>query len=418
MTSKRQHANKTSKKTSQGKKNKTAGSGRLGVKRVAQKKNISAREKRKKNLHNTSKSKIVGKKYSSHLNEKRTIDRTSTALLNTTKQVEKDKLLKQARSNLTAKLNAINTKRRQILRDEKEKTQLLAALLARENTTIGDIHSSQQQQPPTINVFKDLDNSRQRSYDYRQDGTLHLSDGDDDVFIANSSNDEACSNAEKGQEDVTHSFPANNSPQTSEGFSTPLASNRRFSVMTNPHSTSKNVEEEDTFDSPDARNQLKLSLASSGTLLKSYLSKIGQKKERQYLDLSNTGLKVKNNAFYLGSLKVMFENDHIKVGETIYSVTPGLLELIFYKQPDRKTITSKDKTAYKQILIDTSAHKKFYSRHQSIAASRGVKYKSFIAPLFAKDSTVEEGESSAEVSGSGGTEFVHWWFDPNTLIDR
>lgn len=406
MTSKREHKKKP---CATGNKNKKPGCGRQAVKRkTAIKKNTVVSQRKIKltmsNINNVDKKKT---KFS----EQNKIDKMSKAYTNSNKQVKNDKLLKQARSNLTSKLNAINSQRRELVRDEKEKTQLLAALLAQEERKSPAANIQLQPPPSVINVINETKNVK---YNNELDGT----DGDDSDNVFNAPLSDHTQN-ECESLNTPYNF-GNQVTQrtTNEAFESPLGANNRFSVISNPNSDDGNI-----FDTPEGRRRLKSSIATSGKLIKSYLSKFSQKSERKYLDLSNTGLRIVNNSFHLGTSKVEFMDDYIIIGEKHYSVTPGLLELIFYKQPDKKLITSDDQDAYKRILIDTSAHKKFYSDQQYIAASRGSKYKSYIAPLFGKESvsahaSETDREERAEVSGSGAdVEYVHW-HDPNALIER
>jgi len=68
----------------------------------------------------------------------------------------------------------------------------------------------------------------------------------------------------------------------------------------------------------------------------------GQRQENNIVMLGNTTLKIKKNLMELGS-------------GNLWTLSPGLYSLIFHNSP--KDYTKNDLESYKNILIETSAHK-------------------------------------------------------------
>lgn len=66
--------------------------------------------------------------------------------------------------------------------------------------------------------------------------------------------------------------------------------------------------------------------------------------------------------FTLGDSYVTFKDDMVEIGEDMkIGCTPGLLELLFMENPDKKLIRSHDLSSYRKILEETKAHRKRFS---------------------------------------------------------
>ncbi|XP_024937598.1 uncharacterized protein LOC112493899 [Cephus cinctus] len=92
---------------------------------------------------------------------------------------------------------------------------------------------------------------------------------------------------------------------------------------------------------------------------------------QQYLDmlLSNQGKhldtaygmrKLAKNKLMICGSPISFEGDRIHIGDTSYLKTAGLIELLFRKVPDDTSITQNDLANYKNIIVTTNAHRKYY----------------------------------------------------------
>jgi hypothetical protein len=74
----------------------------------------------------------------------------------------------------------------------------------------------------------------------------------------------------------------------------------------------------------------------------------------------------------------------IKIKNSRFKVTRGLLELLFKKRPIKSLITQQDLEAYKDILTLTSAHLVRHTNGERIQVTNTVKYKNYIKKLFKK----------------------------------
>jgi len=73
---------------------------------------------------------------------------------------------------------------------------------------------------------------------------------------------------------------------------------------------------------------------------------------------------------------------HVFIDGRKYKATQGTWELLTEANPDRNSVTMQDKQIYKQILIQSNAHRFIYSPSRKIKASKSLKYRRFISPLF------------------------------------
>jgi hypothetical protein len=87
--------------------------------------------------------------------------------------------------------------------------------------------------------------------------------------------------------------------------------------------------------------------------------------------------------FKIGRSKFKFSNKQVFVDDRKYKATPGLWELLSKSRPDKKNmVTNQDRQAYKQILLQSNAHRVHYNPTGLIRANKGVKYTRFISRLF------------------------------------
>lgn len=347
-------------------------------------------------------------------------DKTSRAKKIVGRQVQQDELLQQARSNLIAKLNQMDSKKREIIQSEQEKKQLLSALIAQ-----NDVDKSDTPRVPTINIIKAPEQSCDAEQNIVCEPTIQISDEDDDDVFVESDQLGAVGFTKplKGyaqKRKSTSEFNFENSPSLKlkskkttslsdnydlDNFSTPLAPDRRFSVHENPFSK-EHATEASMFDTPQAKKLIKNTISKTRGVVRDYLSKLEVPSERKYFDFTKTGLKIVDNGFMFGHVDIVFQNDFLKLDGMMHAVTAGILELILFKQPNSKIYTPADLEAYKTILTISGAHLMYDSNRKVVPSSSSLKYRNIIEPLF-KNETVQ----------GSGTTYIHWE-DPNDLIER
>ncbi|XP_060856363.1 uncharacterized protein LOC132934101 [Metopolophium dirhodum] len=125
--------------------------------------------------------------------------------------------------------------------------------------------------------------------------------------------------------------------------------------------------------------------------------------------------KLRSGEYVLGNKEIQFiDNEmHIEDDDGFYPITPGLLELLFAKSPAAEKYSHEDLSAYKRILILTSAH--MTTDGTRVRSSIGAKYTKVISKLFAA--------KDKKTSGSGKNirlqkHNIVYCNDPNELVDR
>lgn len=120
----------------------------------------------------------------------------------------------------------------------------------------------------------------------------------------------------------------------------------------------------------------------------SYFGNVNSTQLADYMDILGTnandssyGIKSDSNMLLIGRSLVQLNENEIKVGGNSFSVTHGLLSLLFYKVPP-KNYSTEDLENYKQILLLTNAHKKYFEKKNKIRTSKMKKFTDIIEPMF------------------------------------
>lgn len=112
--------------------------------------------------------------------------------------------------------------------------------------------------------------------------------------------------------------------------------------------------------------------------------------------------------FMIGNSRLDIDGSDIIIKKKRYRGTLGLYELLFKKNPTN--FTKEDAENYKQIVLKTNAHRRYYKVNNQIDGSKLTKYKKIIAPMVTGRGIL------MEVDGNK-IDYVHW-DDPNELVDR
>ena len=159
-----------------------------------------------------------------------------------------------------------------------------------------------------------------------------------------------------------------------------------------------------------------------GEIATQYLQKYASSKR----DVDTTfGLYSKDGIFYIGKSPVTIHNDDITIGDTTYSGSPGLWELLTLKNPDDTIYTHEDLINYQEIILNSNAKRRDDNPNKP-KASRSEKYKEIIKPLW--DATSKKGQkqtkqkitkvSTVPTAPTGSSlSTIVLPSDPNELID-
>lgn len=144
------------------------------------------------------------------------------------------------------------------------------------------------------------------------------------------------------------------------------------------------------------------------------------------------GVRRERGKLMMGTSRVEVYDDKISIAGHAYKKTPGLYELLFKKVPNLEIVTENDGQMYKEMLIETNAHRRDYNPNKPIKANKGRKYLHIIKPLFKlrklSTSSVSSVLSNVDYVSEGeglilkkkfknNTDFIYW-NDPNELVER
>lgn len=135
------------------------------------------------------------------------------------------------------------------------------------------------------------------------------------------------------------------------------------------------------------------------------------------------GVRRERGKLMMGTERVAIQDNIIAVGSRKYKLTSGLRELLFKKVPDLSLLQQDDRNNYKQMLLDTNAHRRDYDINKPIKSNKGRKYLNVIKPLFKlRHDSVSTDGSTHQGSGllkqlKSSVDYVYW-NDPNELVDR
>lgn len=114
--------------------------------------------------------------------------------------------------------------------------------------------------------------------------------------------------------------------------------------------------------------------------------------------------KLPNGYIILGKKEVKFLENTLLIDSNVYTLTSGLIQLLFLKNP--LVYTENDLDEYKSILTQTSVH---LSADGNKIKKGGTKYSTIISKLFPSG-----GELSIKLQKNN----LVYWDNPNELVDR
>src|SRR5436190_455012 len=200
-------------------------------------------------------------------------------------------------------------------------------------------------------------------------------------------------------------------------------------VVSTPRAELSNRLETDTISTPHAELSNFLQTDEGQANATQFLSEIPNDLTREYMEKmirdigGRTSLidhhydpRYEASTLMVGDSPLEFDDaGNIKLGGRSYKPTRGLYELLFKRTPDKDTYDKDDLRAYKDILVQTSAHKKDYLFRNKINRLTGsTKYKEVISKLFPLTTTT----TGSGLVKSVSTRDISYWDDPNELCDR
>lgn len=158
-----------------------------------------------------------------------------------------------------------------------------------------------------------------------------------------------------------------------------------------------------------ARNSLSEYLDQYDPLPRKYVAALHEDIDKKEFD-HKYGIRMdpETEKFYVGDSSVNIDGNDVIVKKKRYKGTRGLYELLFKKNPVGYTVD--DEKNYRQIILKTNAHRRYYQSNKQIDGSRLTKYKQIIGPYVT-------GKGIFVESNKNKIDYVHW-DDPNELVAR
>ena len=120
----------------------------------------------------------------------------------------------------------------------------------------------------------------------------------------------------------------------------------------------------------------------------------GDVNEQQQTYINNMGQhpfsvrKTIDGDLKIGDSLVKFEKEKISIGnKKKYQSTNGLLELLFTKNPNPLLITPRDIENYREIILESNTHKKYFKPGGELRQDNSSKYLTYIMPYLNPEST-------------------------------
>lgn len=136
---------------------------------------------------------------------------------------------------------------------------------------------------------------------------------------------------------------------------------------------------------------------------------------------STYGVRKLTTGYKFGSDNIHVTGDKINLGARQYDTTPGLVELLFRKNPDATLIQDADISKYQEMARNTNLLRKHYKPDTSFKnPTFSKKFDTYLSNLRSTTSN-KAGKGLPEFMIARRKEFpldFRYWDDPNELVDR
>ncbi|XP_015120733.1 uncharacterized protein LOC107043664 [Diachasma alloeum] len=151
-------------------------------------------------------------------------------------------------------------------------------------------------------------------------------------------------------------------------------------------------------------------------LLRMYLDRYDTEHGKKDFD-KEFGVRMLKHDMKIGDSVVNFHGNSMTLKGQEYTLTPGLIELIFKKSPNMTLITETDKHTYGDIIRSTNADRMFYKSGGPLRTSSTLKYKNIITNLI--DTKTGRALPRHMIASKKPRKMDYvYWDDPNELVDR
>lgn len=151
----------------------------------------------------------------------------------------------------------------------------------------------------------------------------------------------------------------------------------------------------------------------------SFTENLSTLEENGKLDTLYGPHKNPDGSWGFGNTSLILNSDKIFIGTKSFLTTPGLYQLLFYKNPQHYNKDELD--IYERILLDTNALRRNFNSNEQIKGTKAVKYTNIIKKIVEKNKSISsiknhEGLSLMNLK-TEKTNYV-FWDNPNELVSR
>lgn len=98
--------------------------------------------------------------------------------------------------------------------------------------------------------------------------------------------------------------------------------------------------------------------------------------------------------YNVGDSTIDFDKNHLIIKDQKFTYTPGLMELLFQKEPNNNLIEPADIDTYSKIITMTNAHRRQYKPDGQIQGDRSLKYTNYIKQFINPPSSSSSSQST------------------------
>lgn len=128
------------------------------------------------------------------------------------------------------------------------------------------------------------------------------------------------------------------------------------------------------------------------------------------------GVRLAFKKFLIGNKQINFVDNKIVIGSNEYQQTEGLVELLFYRVPNRDIVQKSDIENYRSIILHTNALRKNNDPNRSYKNLKSnVKYKDYLQGLYRGKGLLPQYMNASKDASNFNYKY---WDNPNELVDR
>lgn len=118
------------------------------------------------------------------------------------------------------------------------------------------------------------------------------------------------------------------------------------------------------------------------------------------------GIYVTPEGYYIGDSAVEFDTNHLIIKNQKFNYTPGLMELLFKREPNTSLIQPTDSDVYFKIITMTNAHRRNFSAEGQIQGDKSLKYTQYIKEVnhLSSSTPIQKSKTGGCFNRSGGTD--------------